>query len=372
MRFLLLLLLASCTGRQLYVTVKNPIGIERAELAETDASPFCTRFSDGFVMADMQGVEVPYQITSDGHIVFPVTLAPHGEVRYTVTRGTPSAVRPQVYGRVFPEHKDNMNWENDKAAYVAYGPALQAAGERGYGYDVWTKSVDTLVLEERNRLELEGISMHKDNGNGMDAYIVASSLGGGTAALLDSAGQIIYPWAWREAEVTDNGPLRFRVRLTYHPAAIGSDSTVVETRLITLDAGSHLNHTLVTYEGLTAPREIAVGIVVHQQNPNGYTFNEEEGWMAYRDSTEDTKVGNGVIYLGAVVPASTKAIRYQPVTLQTRDALGHVLAVSDYNGTGYSYYWGSAWSKGSIPPSWERYLANFRLCADNPLTVTIN
>ena len=44
-------------------------------------------------------------------------------------------------------------------------------------------------------------------------------------------------------EILDNGPLRFTVKLEFTPLTVKGDSTVVETRLITLDAGSHLNKT---------------------------------------------------------------------------------------------------------------------------------
>ena len=41
-------------------------------------------------------------------------------------------------GRQYPERLDDVAWENDRAAYRAYGPALQEKGERAFGYDIWT------------------------------------------------------------------------------------------------------------------------------------------------------------------------------------------------------------------------------------------
>ena len=43
-------------------------------------------------------------------------------------------------GRQYPERLDDVAWENDRAAYRAYGPALQEKGARAFGYDIWTKS----------------------------------------------------------------------------------------------------------------------------------------------------------------------------------------------------------------------------------------
>ena len=90
--------------------------------------------------------------------------------------------------------------------------ALQKSGEKAYGYDVFTKSVEELVVEDRYAMELDSasraeikalreagkkeeadslsraISYHIDHGNGMDCYAVGPTLGGGTAALMpDSA-----------------------------------------------------------------------------------------------------------------------------------------------------------------------------------------
>lgn len=77
-------------------------------------------------------------------------------------------------GRVYPERLDDVAWENDRVAYRAYGPALQATGERAYGYDIWTKSTPEPVVEDRYDGDLNrGISYHEDHGNGMDVYAVA-------------------------------------------------------------------------------------------------------------------------------------------------------------------------------------------------------
>lgn len=354
----------------LTVTVTNPSGYQREELAQTDAGIVRKRFPGGFILKNTAGVEVPYQITYDGKLIFPVMLGADSSQQFKIVSGQPKNVMSKVYGRHFPEHKDNFSWENDKGAYTAYGPALQAAGERGFGYDIWTKSVDSLVLEDRYRLDAEGLSMHKDNGNGMDAYIVASSLGGGASALLDDKGDIVFPWAWQSHEVLDNGPLRLTIKLIYGPSVVEADSSVVETRIISLDAGSWLNHTEVSYERLTVPRKIVAGPVVHTQNPDGYTLGE--GYVAYVDYTEDASAGNGVIYLGALIPGGAENTLFIPIKDATRDAVGHALVMDNYNpGERFSYYWGSAWSKGDHPYDWNAYLqlAKDRLAV--PLKVTV-
>ena len=355
--------------------VSNSLPYDRlGEAVELPLNDIDTRFRTGFILTDAAGHEIDYQNTSDSTLLFLADVPASSESRYCLKSGNPSPVKPKVFGRKFPEHKDNMNWENDCAAYVAYGPALQRSGERGFGYDVWTKSVDTLVIEERNRLRDLGKSLHRDHGNGMDAYIVANTLGAGTAALLNDDGSLIYPWAWREYEIVDNGPLRFKVRLTYNPAVIGDDPSVVEQRVITLDAGSELNRAEVSYEGLSRTRRIAPGIVVHRQNPYGDIAGDNV--IAYADSTDNPRNGNGVIFVGVIVPDNEVDITYRAVDQPARDALGHILAVSDYApGDTFTYYWGSSWTKRPGAPAtlneWLELLRDRARRLKNPLKIQI-
>lgn len=359
------------------IMLTNGLQVARSgEMVELESKAISSRIGDQFILTDNAGKEVPYQITSDSTLIFQADVAPMSTARYFAKKGTPAAVTPKVYGRKYPEHKDNMNWENDLAAYVAYGPALQQRGERGFGYDVWTKSVDTLVIEERNRLRDLGKSLHRDHGNGMDAYIVANTLGAGTAALLNDDGSILFPWAWREYEILDNGPLRFKVRLTYNPFSSGKDNGIVEERTITLDAGSDLNRTEVRFAGLNSDKKIASGIVVHQQNPYGDMADSNYNIIAYADSTDNARNGNGVIYIGVIVPGKDVDITYRPVDEPARDALGHILAVTEIRpGESLDYFWGSAWSKNptgpQTPKQWLSRLRNNARRINNPIKIEV-
>ena len=56
------------------------------------------------------------------------------------------------------------------------------------------------------------------------------------------------------------------------------------------------------------------------------------------------------------------------------DALGHVLAVNDYEpGAEYIYYWGSGWSKYGFEADtdWNKYLEEYARKIRNPLAVAI-
>ena len=72
-------------------------------------------------------------------LIFPASVKGDASAVYTIAEGTPQPVDVVACGRQYPERLDDVAWENDRAAYRAYGPALQEKGERAFGYDIWTK-----------------------------------------------------------------------------------------------------------------------------------------------------------------------------------------------------------------------------------------
>lgn len=351
------------------------------------------------VVLNADGQQVPYQITYDGKVIFPAAIAAGGTATYTIQTGTPEAFDVKACGRCYPERMDDMAWENDLVAFRAYGPALQAKGERGFGYDLFTKynttepMLEAMYAKELDKETLAKIaelkktdpkaaaelsrerSYHIDHGYGMDCYAVGPTLGAGVAALMVND-TIIYPWCYKNQEILDNGPLRFTVKLEFTPLTVKGDSTVVETRLITLDAGSHLNKTAVSYSNLKETLPIVAGIVLHE--PDGAVVADAaNGYITYVDPT--TGPDNGKIFMGAAVPAvvkDAKTVLFSEKEKKERNnADGHVLAVSDYEpGSEYVYYWGFAWDKADIKTAdaWNRYMADFAQKVRNPLTVKVN
>ena len=266
--------------------------------------------------------------------------------RVTVSGGTGFA--GTVCGEIRSDRLDDLVWENEFSGYRAFGPALQANGEHNYGYDIFTKSVFRPVVHERYEKALgpEKISFHLDHGDGMDSYGVGPTLGCGTTALVDSSGNIVYPWCWKESEILENGPRRFQVRLTYSPVVVNG-LEVVEHRLITLDSGRRLNHVEVSYDGLDAPCPIVVGIVVHAENPNGYYADDTV--IATADLGDRNIGNNGEMYCGAVLPGGFERSGFEAFKEPRGAAIGHVLGYSTYvPGKPFIYYFGSGWSKAGI------------------------
>ena len=388
------------------VTVTNPTAMERAgEMVEVSMSDVTSKLqladTAQIIVLDADGQQVPYQITYDEKVIFPATVKANGTAAYTIQAGVPAVFDTKACGRYYPERVDDVAWENDLVAFRAYGPALQATGERAFGYDVWTKYNTTEpVVEARYASELNpetkakidelkktdpkaaselyrSVSYHVDHGNGMDCYAVGPTLGGGTAALFPDS-TIVYPYCYKDCEILDNGPLRFTAKLVYNPLVVKGDSSVIETRIISLDKGSQLNKTVVSFDNLQEITPVVTGIVLHKQNPMGYSFDADAGYIAYADSTENAANNNGVIYIGAVFPATVKGAFAQVFSELERkergDALGHVLAVNDYEpGAEYIYYWGSGWSKYGFEADtdWNKYLEEYARKIRNPLAVAI-
>ena len=391
-------------SRTVTVTVTNPLAMERSnEMVEVSMETVTDRLgladTAQIVVLNADGQQVPYQITYDGKVIFPAAIAAGGTATYTIQTGTPEAFDVKACGRCYPERMDDMAWENDLVAFRAYGPALQAKEERGFGYDLFTKynttepMLEAMYAKELNKETLAKIaelkktdpkaaaelsrerSYHIDHGYGMDCYAVGPTLGAGVAALMVND-TIIYPWCYKNQEILDNGPLRFTVKLEFTPLTVKGDSTVVETRLITLDAGSHLNKTAVSYSNLKETLPIVAGIVLHE--PDGAVVADAaNGYITYVDPT--TGPDNGKIFMGVAVPAvvkDAKTVLFSEKEKKERNnADGHVLAVSDYElGSEYIYYWGFAWDKADIKTAdaWNRYMADFAQKVRNPLTVKVN
>jgi len=392
----------SCSSsKSVNVTVTNTSSLDRdKEMVEVSMSEINTKLrlanTAQVIILDKDGQQVPYQITYDEKLIFPSSVKAKSSEDYTIQSGNPIAFNTLTSGKQYPERLDDVAWENDRIAFRTYGPALQATGEKAFGYDIWAKRSEDLVVEDRYAMELddstnakikslaktdpaaskalrESTSYHFDHGNGLDYYKVGPTLGAGTSALLvDSS--LVYQYCYATQEVLDNGPLRFTVKLVYNPLAINGDSTV-ETRVISLDAGSQLNKAEISYTKIKKSSPLATGIVIHTGSKD-YTMSAQKGYIAYADPKDSV---NGQIYIAAVFPANVKETKVMPFkgaeASKIKDgADGHVMAISDYEpGSEFLYYFGAGWSKWGFKTSadWFKYVDEFAQKVRTPLTVTV-
>ena len=172
--FLLLCMAALCClacndSKIVTVTVTNPLAMDRSdemvEVSMTEISNLLNLADTAqIVVLNVEGEQVPYQVTYDDKLIFPATVAANASAAYTVQAGTPVDVEVRACGRQYPERLDDMAWENDLVGFRAYGPALQARGERGFGYDLFTKrGTAAPVLEDMYAKELDADSWKQVN-----------------------------------------------------------------------------------------------------------------------------------------------------------------------------------------------------------------
>lgn len=379
------------------VTVKNESKEFRQQVIEIDAQTVYDKLGihggRQFIVCDVAGLEVPYQLSSDGKILLDAGVRPKGIQTFTICKGTPRDYPSVCYGRLVPERKDDFAWENDRGAYRIYGPALQRTGEKSYGTDVWSKNTPELVIDQRYWLEdvvmmprveqmrkenrakgdlfYRSISYHNDHGRGMDLYKVGPTLGCGTPALLVD-GQLVYPYCFQNYQILDNGPMRMSVAFDYQPTAVAGD-TIVEHRIVTLDKGSNFNRMTVWYEGLTKPQQLASGVVIHSEDKESVVLGKN--YVQYADPTDNVSVNNCQLFVATLYPDGVSKTKKLLFSQPSGGNEGHALGIqNNYQGEPFTYYFGSAWSKYDVrnQQEWQQRIDwTLRLLSD-PLQVSVD
>lgn len=312
---------------------------------------------------DENGSPVCTQIFDNGQeklLLFESSTLAYGESTYTVSVGSPDTVfAPSVFVKQYPRRKDDLAWENESSIWRAYGPELKETGERAFGYDIWCKNTKRLVTEERywkffrgyeladslHALDLHAqadstvhaMTFHENHGDGLDAYSVGPTLGGGTSALFPNS-HIAFPWSYRSYQVLAEGPLLAAFTLTYDTTYVAGDS-IVEHRTIVTQKGTRYNIINVQYEGLSQDMPVVAGIVFHGE-PDSVRLNTEMKYICYSDPSDKRDSAEGRVLVGL----------YSPSLTQTSLEQGHLLAISEYKpGDTFTYYMGAGWSRGDCP-----------------------
>jgi len=281
-----------------------------------------------------------------------------------VSRDNSIPVEPEVFGREAPERKDDFAWENKFVAYRVYGPALEATGEITSGIDVWSKRVPNFVIDSFYKRDAEGarthnpaLSYHKDDGVGLDSYLVGPTRGCGGTAVIDS-GKLWVSKNYTHLKQISDGPIRFEFELTYAPWKVNGFE-VTETKDIELDAGTHLNKisSTFTFAGSSAI-DAAAGLAVHP----GASLNtlEDGNILSVWDTPQDPSAGR--IATGIIEGPNQKA------RVAQIDSQG-LLVFPIHSGQKFTYYAGSGWSKADMPnqQAWEDYLKEKLFEFNHPL-----
>ena len=224
--------------------------------------------------------------------------------------------------------------------------------------------------EEAIEMEQE-TTYHFDHGYGLDCYKVGPTLGCGAPALMNGADMVL-PYCYATYKILDNGPLRFTVQLDYNPFSVGGDNNVVEHRIISCDKGSNFNKMTVWYDGLTQPRDMVAGVVIHSEDTKSLAFGEN--YVLYADPTDNPTKQNFQIYVGVLFPNGVKATKSMMYDAPSNGNAGHGVGVITYQpGEKYTYYFGSAWSKNDVRTmnEWVLRAEESLKALQTPLQVTV-
>ncbi len=368
-----LLAFASCASSRYALVVENNSAIAReAEIIEVELDR-----AEDYIVLDAEGAEVSSQVTYQGNLIFPVTIDANSSQKYTLRQGERREVDTIAVGRVYPEHYDDIGWENDKIGFRMYAPGAVADGLELYGYDIFTKRSKTPVLDilystqfdpeykklrqkynaakaKQGQIITNAISYHMDHGLGMDYYKVGPTLGCGALAIHDSEG-FHYPTYYTSFEVLDEGGLRYTFKVGYDPVVIDGEK-IVETRIITLDAGSHFNKVYVEYNNLTKSKDVVAGLVLRD---TGKLTALGDNYVAYaeRRNAYGWQTYNGIIF------AKKRPTRLNLFDAEDKKAhggaYGYAQIESEYTpGQGVEYYMGAGWNRWGFPTpqSWFDFM----------------
>jgi len=306
--------------------------------------------------------QIPYQLEHQGNaavqnLLVQIDIKAKSSLSLSVQKGKPETFAAKTYARYVPERLDDFAWENDKIAFRAYGKALEKTEGDAYGFDVWVKRTDKLVLNERYKRN----DYHLDHGDGLDYYHVGHTLGAGNMApyLKDT---IRYSGNYQQWKVLDNGPLRSAFQLIFDTWNAGGIK-IKAVKTISLDAGSQLNQikTVYTFDDQN-PIPVVVGII-RREKPGVISLNEQQGIMGYWEPAFDKDGTTGV---GSILttPVSTMWVNKEQLLAKTTIKSNEPIV----------YYSGASWDKAAKitnAKQWFEYLNHFNDELNNPLIVIV-
>ena len=367
--FLIVLLFASCS-KKAEITVFNNSEIDRVnEMVDICLCQLTDFDAAKIVVMDSEGNQVPTQLLYKGDekpqsLIFPVSLEAGKSTTFNVEEGIPDSVKAMTTVRYVPERKDDIAWENNKVAFRMYGPAL-AAENASNGVDVWFKRTDELIMDKWYKNDLAHVSSyHVDNGEGLDCYKVAHTLGAGGVTIF--ANDSLYVGnQYDRYKILDKGPLQSSFVLFYDSIPFGAHILKSEV-VVTLNAYSNLNEVRVIYSGDTTGYQIAAGIFLHD-SIQSLNSSKEKGFIGYAENfMTDTKnpVPAGRGYTGVVFPGGIA---------EAKTVSGHALGINNYKtGEEFRYFFGAGYESGfESDQSWFKYLSDQKIAISQPLDVKI-
>lgn len=366
------LMLAACSHKDYVIEVSNNLDFDRnQELISVDLNA-----SKIGRLTDSEGNDVAYQATENG-IVFQASVAANSTATYSLSSTEPSTVQAPAKTAAFflgNRRKDDFAFENDKAGYRMYGPALLNENPSN-GVDLWLKHVENPIMDEMYKQEEGGKPYHIDWGYGLDSYKVGHAVGcGGVAVVYNDKAWVGGPYSrW---EILQEGPLQTIFRLDYDSILVG-ESILHESIVITVNAGAQVNKAEVTFSGEGVDNlKVGGGIFLHDEIAN---LKVGKDYIAYAESATSDKGIYGVHassgidattldfgrnYVAVIVPGMENAEQFDITELALR---------SYKLGDTFTYYFGGGWSKRdfSTDEEWFDATSKTAQAIASPLSVVV-
>lgn len=300
--------------------------------------------------------EIPYQWLSNGDLLIQEDFKSKEIKNIEFYEGSIKPLDTKVYGRFVPERLGDFAWENDKIAFRMYGKELEKVPEQnGWGMDAWAKRTDRMVINEWYKLN----NYHQDNGDGLDFFQVGSTLGAGDILPFIND-HFVYLGNYTSYKIIEDGPLRMTFELTY--SQVKKDGYNISlTKRISLDAGSQLNKSVVTYQFSGKPSLPVFAGIVHW-NGKGQKISDQNNHLAAY-WPENSK--NGIVGTAILFPDTNDHI------VDKNQHLGSEIILKSNQSV--TFYSGAVWDKaGKITSSqdWQKYLQEFALQLKYPIQVS--
>lgn len=350
------------------ITIENNSNLDRKEAVvainwKTILSSYPKIDTTNFIVINQSTKkQIAFQLEKQGHatvenLLVQVDVKAKSKVILVVQKGKPETFEVKTYARYVPERKDDFAWENDRIAFRAYGRAIEGSSEDAFGFDVWVKRTNKMILNERYKLA----DYHVDHGDGLDYYQVGHTLGAGNMApyVKDT---VRYSANYHQWKMLDNGLLRSTFQLTYDSWDAGGIK-VKATKTISLDAGSQLSRieNVYTFDS-NKPLPVVVGIT-RRADAGNISLNEQQGIMGY---WEPASAKDGTTALGSILTTAVTNMWVDKIQL-----LAKTTVKSDEP---IVYYTGAAWDKAgkfTDAKKWFLYLDNFYQGLKNPLIINV-
>ena len=366
----------SCAAEKLTVTAVNKLSLARAsltiEISAQQLEPLGAKNLNTIHVADAAGKELLCQVVDTDYdalhkadiVIFQSDFAAGETKTFTVSAGAKQEFTKEqfkAFGRFVRERFDDFAWENDRIAHRTYGKALETwAGEplTSSTIDIWSKRTSRMVVSDWYLAD----NYHEDNGEGFDDYSAGKSRGCGGNGLW-AADQLWVSKNFVNSRVLANGPIRVVFELDYEAFDVNGVK-VSETKRISLDGGSHLDHFQSFYKPAT-PGALTSGIGIKKVADASKSFDATNGTLVVWE-----KMAKNAGMQGIAVVVDPKSLEKE-----TEDKLNHLVLAKCGADNSVSYWAGFAWDKAgqfTDEAAWKKYVGEFAQGLQSPVEVNVS